>query len=802
MSKDDIEISRRKLLGGLGAVGLASAGAGMGTAALFSDEESFEGNTLTAGTLDLQVDWEEHYYNGNADPPNGETIGSLQLVDGPGGVGSGEVGLPDPADPIVAVASEDLDAFMDASRTDSVGGPESDPPAGVIDLSDVKPGDFGEVTYSYHLTGNPGYVQLEAEVTEDAENGVNEPEASASGEDGTQSSPGTDGELGEKIQAALWYDPDCDNVLDEGIETVIDRGSINSVLNGLPKLLDPTESGGRVADDYPDTNCHGTINTPDSPPFDCSEQLYLTNTVDDPNQDPGDDPYGSPSDDTTKLYRADINNGNAELTELIDLTGKADNNNDGAGDFNHVVSIAASPDGQTIYLIDKFSNRLGEYDVDANSNPFTDRGEITGGPTENSLQAAVSPAGELYFTVWGERTLYVIDDPSSSTSVDQTIQLTDQNGDPIEVGGSDIAFLSNGTLFLFDGNVNDGTPDLYRLPDPSTGNAELVSELSNATLPGLAVRAAGDGNLIGNDSTNNELYELDPSDGSKVATYDMVEVDDNGNVIDPDFTQQFGDMTVGSLCPEHCVALAWWVPRDVGNEIQSDTYEFDVTFRTEQCRNNDDPFCSCGSDEYVVEFPDGTTECVTPYRASDYGDKTVEAFYDYNSTEFYSENDAIQEKDVSNLLLYEGPNGDLSLVIINDDRDDMSTGGAASFTLDGLDSSSNDWLIQDDSPSGMDQYAPDPLDSTPATVDLTWAAGKTDGTVIGYLDSQFSIGVDAAFNDAAALDPHPNSPGPESDQTLTAWKVLSGDGSEVVLADGMSWDSDNEHSVTIRSGCD
>ncbi len=598
MTQRKIDITRRKILGAVGGIGLAGAGAGMGTSALFSDTEEFEENSLTAGTLDLQVDWEEHYYNGQAPPDNGENISSLRLVDGPGDVAAGEVGLPDPTDPVVAVSEDDLDAFMDASTTDSVGGPESNPPAGVINLSDVKPGDFGEVTYSYHLYDNPGYVRLEAKVTKDAENGVTEPEASSDGEDGTQSNPGTEGELGEEVQAALWYDPDCDNVLDDGMETVLKRGTLDEVMDflgasgGEPPLLDPTESGGRLAEGYDETdpterNCHGTINAPGGPPFECSEQLYLTNTLDDPDQSPGDDPFGSPSDDTTKLYRADINNGDAELTELIDLTGR-DFDGDGEGDYNHVVSIAASPDGQTIYLIDKFSNRLGKYDIV--NDTFSDGGEITGGPTGSILQGAVSPAGELYFTAWGKSNLYVIEDPSSSTSVDQTIQLTDQNGDQIEVGGSDIAFLSNGTLYLFDGNVDDGTPDLYKLPDPSTGDAELVSELSNANLPGLAVREAGDGNLIGNDSTNNELYELDPSDGSEVDTYDMVEVDDNGNVIDPDFNQQFGDMTAGALCPEHCVALAWWVPRDVGNEIQSDSYTFDVTFRTEQCRNNDNPF--------------------------------------------------------------------------------------------------------------------------------------------------------------------------------------------------------------------
>ncbi|MDZ7746619.1 MAG: SipW-dependent-type signal peptide-containing protein [Halobacteriales archaeon] len=54
-------LSRRKMLAGLGTVGLASAGAGLGTSAFFSDEESFENNTLTAGSLDLLVQYEASY---------------------------------------------------------------------------------------------------------------------------------------------------------------------------------------------------------------------------------------------------------------------------------------------------------------------------------------------------------------------------------------------------------------------------------------------------------------------------------------------------------------------------------------------------------------------------------------------------------------------------------------------------------------------------------------------------------------------------------------------------------------------
>ncbi|WP_080509974.1 SipW-dependent-type signal peptide-containing protein [Halorubrum saccharovorum] len=54
----DIGLSRRRLLGGLGAIGLASAGAGLGTTAYFSDEETLANNDLTAGTLDLGVRYE------------------------------------------------------------------------------------------------------------------------------------------------------------------------------------------------------------------------------------------------------------------------------------------------------------------------------------------------------------------------------------------------------------------------------------------------------------------------------------------------------------------------------------------------------------------------------------------------------------------------------------------------------------------------------------------------------------------------------------------------------------------------
>jgi spore coat-associated protein N len=55
MSDKKLELNRRRVLAGIGIIGAASAGAGAGTMALFSDTESSTGNEVKAGTLDLQA---------------------------------------------------------------------------------------------------------------------------------------------------------------------------------------------------------------------------------------------------------------------------------------------------------------------------------------------------------------------------------------------------------------------------------------------------------------------------------------------------------------------------------------------------------------------------------------------------------------------------------------------------------------------------------------------------------------------------------------------------------------------------
>jgi len=53
MTDKKIELNRRRVLGGIVAVGAAAAAAGAGTFAYFSDTETSDNNTITAGTLDL-----------------------------------------------------------------------------------------------------------------------------------------------------------------------------------------------------------------------------------------------------------------------------------------------------------------------------------------------------------------------------------------------------------------------------------------------------------------------------------------------------------------------------------------------------------------------------------------------------------------------------------------------------------------------------------------------------------------------------------------------------------------------------
>ena len=213
---EKFELSRRKILAGLGTIGVASAGVGLGTSAYFSDKESFENNQLVAGELDLKVGWQEHYSNWMDDdydpypgqettyaemPDSGETP-DVFLPAGPDQSGAKPIELvfvDPPGDDGGSDSRPDEDdggrQFLRNTKRSDVnggiyGGPESlcDTDADVddqvlIEVEDLKPGDWGFAYFRLQLCDNPGYLWLTGGLESANENGVTEPEADDPDED-------------------------------------------------------------------------------------------------------------------------------------------------------------------------------------------------------------------------------------------------------------------------------------------------------------------------------------------------------------------------------------------------------------------------------------------------------------------------------------------------------------------------------------------------------------------------------------------------------------------------------------------
>ena len=190
----NFELTRRQAFAALGTIGVASAGAGLGTSAYFSDQETFENNQLTAGTLDMKVAATEHYSDWS--PDEAEYAGMATDA------ASTDIRLPagkgqtDARDIAIDVDGDNYANFFDAISTDGDGDPynrvnggvsaatdglcgtESDADGPVIvDISDVKPGDFGGAQFAFELCDNPGYVWLTGGLDSANENDVTEPEA-------------------------------------------------------------------------------------------------------------------------------------------------------------------------------------------------------------------------------------------------------------------------------------------------------------------------------------------------------------------------------------------------------------------------------------------------------------------------------------------------------------------------------------------------------------------------------------------------------------------------------------------------
>jgi predicted ribosomally synthesized peptide with SipW-like signal peptide len=524
MSEDKFNLSRRKALAALGTIGVASAGAGLGTSAYFSDQETFENNQLTAGTLDLGVAYSAHYSDWSSDEDGSDTESTdddvdVNMYDGPAGTTGtaseltpGYTGLP--ANDAWLIEVDDPDQFLTNTEYDSYNDGEEDLICGadgatsqadgatnpVVSLGDVKPGDFGEVTFDLELCTNPGYVWMNVPdgYTAD-EGGTTEPELDDPDEaDGDGEAPADVVELLDVAQAAVWLD-DGDNYQDGG-ESPLLAGNLRTVLDALDSGNGVRIDGQNVelaaADPTAFTTTDVTrFDTDGDGNYDVDVELV---------EDPAPGESGSVAHATS---------GGANTPDYV-----ASGVSVGAtmGDFGSGASLTyeyyegpqnarAAPD--EVYLLLRKSDGT-EHVVYRTSNDERPNGNLGSPPR---------PPGNWY---------------------------TRNVGDEIR---GDFAYNAGF-------NWNDlTTGDNYdALNTNFAGDTEIVS------------MAFGKGGLGG---TVSDVYYRNPQlDGSSLGSFP---------------TACFRGET------DFSAAFAWWVPVDHGNEIQSDSVEFDLGFYTEQCRHND-----------------------------------------------------------------------------------------------------------------------------------------------------------------------------------------------------------------------
>ena len=189
----------KKIIISLGIIGLAAAIAIGATTAFFSDTETSTDNLFVAGSIDLKIDNESYITN--------PETGDLML--------SGDT------------------SWELSDLTDQL----------FFNFTDLKPGDIGEDTISFHVNNNDAWACSKITLTQNKENGMTEPEAKV---DTTWGDFG--GELAQNLYF-LWWPDDGDNVLEIDEAAIIppnfrEGGELKAV-----SLLDLSESGSMTLSD-------------------------------------------------------------------------------------------------------------------------------------------------------------------------------------------------------------------------------------------------------------------------------------------------------------------------------------------------------------------------------------------------------------------------------------------------------------------------------------------------------------------------------------------------------------------------
>ena len=570
MTDNRLELSRRKVLAGLGATGLASAGAGLGTSAYLSDRESFGDNSISAGELDLKMDWQQSYYDGltegqvRDDHTTWKQVNAYPDTDGDGDQDTiltrDEIAGKDEyesGDLYEELNEEDRAAAEQAFR-DQFADLPTDFEEPVIDLSDVKPGDEGEITISMHLFDNLGHIWMASSGVESNENDIIEPEEGAEGEDGTD-----EGELMEAIEAELWRDTDCDNVRDTGnpcVQLVVDNtDSMGNRIDGSDTSSDSKDLA--VVDELEtliqsyDGDDDDTLN---------DAKFGLTLWGGDPQTlNPADQSFGefvpeggdpaasfTPQTDDEAALLGDTTTGDEEgsdpsdpngIQNVLDQNATTGDANIGAGVDEGAHALAKCPEDEQRIMV------LVTNGVTLNTSGFT-----------STLQSNLRVNG-------GSVDKYVVVglqvDGSSKTVLSAVESLSGHHEFINAFSRSEFTMAFNGSP-PFSGGVD------------SSVKYEIDSASGSSQEPLIATGSLGD-------------------------VLDEIAAEDGGVMLDGQPGME------GTNCFEasttNCIALHWWLPATVGNKVQSDSAEFTLDFYAEQCRHNAEP-----SSPFPMEEPTET----------------------------------------------------------------------------------------------------------------------------------------------------------------------------------------------------
>jgi len=214
-----------------------------------------------------------------------------------------------------------------------------------------------------------------------------------------------------------------------------------------------------------------------------------------------------------------------------------------APEFDQVDALACTPDGTTIYAIDRYSQHIAKIDV-ATGN-WWDLGVISDLPGGVVL-AAFSPSGELYIASQDTNILYILD--VNTLTLTPLGRVRYLSGD-FKFLGADMVFDANGALYVWTNHRDDVQSLGLYVVDLSTMSATYLGAPTEAFFfMGLAIRGSGTGYLTGSmhaepkDNPNESyIYTMDPdSPGTKFSKYFTYL---NGEK----YFMGYGDMTVGEL---------------------------------------------------------------------------------------------------------------------------------------------------------------------------------------------------------------------------------------------------------------